>query len=149
MPRIVPPAWMRGPSVSSAATSVASMKKPTVAARCSSAIARRQAVGTVQGSEWLGADGFDAQLDLHYAIRDCGGSTVSCYSEIDPEAAVFVPKGQLNGIFSPTDCCPALRETLDKLNLGFAYLDAPEFGQAMARDHAYFKQLVAKVGIKP
>jgi len=44
---------------------------------------------------------------------------------------------------------PALRETLDKLNLGFAYLDAPEFGQAMARDHAYFKQLVAKVGIKP
>jgi len=44
---------------------------------------------------------------------------------------------------------PALRETLDKLILGFAYLDAPEFGQAMARDHAYFKQLVAKVGIKP
>jgi len=43
---------------------------------------------------------------------------------------------------------PALRETLDKLNLGFAYLDAPEFGQAMARDHAYFKNLVAKVGIK-
>lgn len=44
---------------------------------------------------------------------------------------------------------PALRETLDKLNLGFAYLDAPEFGKAMAADHAYFKQLVAKVGIKP
>lgn len=44
---------------------------------------------------------------------------------------------------------PAMRETLEKLNLGFAYLDAPEFGQAMQRDHAYFKALVAKVGIKP
>jgi len=43
---------------------------------------------------------------------------------------------------------PALRESLEKLNLGFAYLDAPEFGQAMARDHDYFKTLVAKLGIK-
>lgn len=43
---------------------------------------------------------------------------------------------------------PALRESLEKLNLGFAYLDAPEFGQAMARDHEYFKALVAKLGIK-
>lgn len=43
---------------------------------------------------------------------------------------------------------PALRETLEKLNLGFAYLDAADFGQAMARDHEYFKQLVQKLGIK-
>lgn len=43
---------------------------------------------------------------------------------------------------------PAMREALEKLNLGFSYLDAPEFGQAMASDHAYFKQLVEKVGIK-
>jgi tripartite-type tricarboxylate transporter receptor subunit TctC len=43
---------------------------------------------------------------------------------------------------------PAMRETLEKLNLGFAYLDAPEFGQAMQRDHEYFKQLVQKLGIK-
>ena len=43
---------------------------------------------------------------------------------------------------------PALRETLEKLNLGFAYLDAAEFGQAMQRDHEYFKQLVQKLGIK-
>ena len=43
---------------------------------------------------------------------------------------------------------PAMREVLEKLNLGFSYLDAAEFGQAMARDHAYFKQLVEKVGIK-
>ncbi|RZL64706.1 MAG: tripartite tricarboxylate transporter substrate binding protein [Variovorax sp.] len=44
---------------------------------------------------------------------------------------------------------PAMREVLEKLNLGFSYLDAAEFGQAMERDHAYFKQLVEKVGIKP
>jgi len=43
---------------------------------------------------------------------------------------------------------PAMRETLEKLNLGFAYLDAAEFGQAMQRDHEYFKQLVQKLGIK-
>ena len=76
------------------------------------ALAQRQAIGTVQGSEWLGANGFDAQLSTHGAIRGCAGATASCYAEIDPDAAVFVPKGQLNGIFSPDDCCPALRETL-------------------------------------
>lgn len=43
---------------------------------------------------------------------------------------------------------PAMRESLEKLNLGFAYLDAAEFGQAMQRDHEYFKQLVQKLGIK-
>lgn len=43
---------------------------------------------------------------------------------------------------------PALREALERLNLGFSYLDAAEFGQAMARDHTYFKQLVDKLGIK-
>jgi tripartite-type tricarboxylate transporter receptor subunit TctC len=43
---------------------------------------------------------------------------------------------------------PVLREQLEKLNLGFAYLDAEAFGQAMQRDHEYFKQLVQKLGIK-
>ena len=43
---------------------------------------------------------------------------------------------------------PALPEALEKLNLGFSYLDAPEFGKAMQRDHDYFKQLVQKLGIR-
>ncbi|MEJ8855159.1 tripartite tricarboxylate transporter substrate binding protein [Variovorax robiniae] len=43
---------------------------------------------------------------------------------------------------------PGMRESMDKLNLGFSYLDADAFGKAMERDHAYFKQLVEKVGIK-
>ena len=76
------------------------------------ALAERQAIGTVQGSEWLGPAGFDAQLSTHSAIRDCAGSTAACYASIDTGAVIFVPKGQLNGIFSPQDCCPALRSTL-------------------------------------
>lgn len=43
---------------------------------------------------------------------------------------------------------PVLREQLDKLNLGFSYLDAPEFAQAMQRDNEYFKALVQKLAIK-
>nr|WP_259651779.1 tripartite tricarboxylate transporter substrate binding protein [Variovorax sp. UMC13] len=43
---------------------------------------------------------------------------------------------------------PAMREALEKLNLGFSYLDAAEFGQSMERDHLYFKELVQKVGIR-
>ncbi|MDM0011811.1 tripartite tricarboxylate transporter substrate binding protein [Variovorax sp. J22P168] len=43
---------------------------------------------------------------------------------------------------------PQFREQLEKLNLGFAYLDADDFGKAMQRDHDYFKQLVQKLGIK-
>ena len=44
---------------------------------------------------------------------------------------------------------PAMREALDKLNLGFAYLDADAFGQAMQRDNAYFQQLVPKLKLQP
>ena len=43
---------------------------------------------------------------------------------------------------------PALPEALEKLNLGFSYLDAPEFGAAMKRDHEFFKELVPKLGIR-
>ena len=76
------------------------------------AIGHRQSIGTVQGSEWLGSAGFDAQLHTHAVIRSCAGHTASCYSAIDGAAILFVPKGQLNGLFSPPDCCPALRSTL-------------------------------------
>jgi tripartite-type tricarboxylate transporter receptor subunit TctC len=43
---------------------------------------------------------------------------------------------------------PAFKEALNKLNLGYAYLDAPAFEQAMKRDHEYFGQLIQKNGIK-
>ncbi|MDD0814672.1 tripartite tricarboxylate transporter substrate binding protein [Curvibacter sp. HBC28] len=43
---------------------------------------------------------------------------------------------------------PAFRQSLDKLNLGFAYADADAFRAVMQRDHEGFKVLIAKLGIK-
>ncbi|CAG9172539.1 Bug family tripartite tricarboxylate transporter substrate binding protein [Cupriavidus pampae] len=44
---------------------------------------------------------------------------------------------------------PALREMMDKQNLGFAYADQDEFKNAIAKDDAYFKALIAKLGLNP
>lgn len=44
---------------------------------------------------------------------------------------------------------PALREMMDMQNLGFAYADQDEFRAAIARDDAYFKALIAKLGLNP
>lgn len=43
---------------------------------------------------------------------------------------------------------PALREAMDKLNLGYSYADDAAFRAAMARDNTYFKALMAKLNIK-
>jgi tripartite-type tricarboxylate transporter receptor subunit TctC len=43
---------------------------------------------------------------------------------------------------------PVLREAMEKQNLGFAWGDEAQFRAAMARDNAYFKQLMAKLNIK-
>jgi hypothetical protein len=88
------------------------------------AIAERHSVGTVQGSEWLGADAFEGQVRRHVQIRSCAGSTAECYAALDPAAVIYVPKGQLNGLFSPGDCCPALRSTLEDSGYSIVY-DGP------------------------
>jgi hypothetical protein len=88
------------------------------------AIAGRHSIGTVQGSEWLGVEGFEQRLAIHEAIRDCAGSTAACYAEIDADAILFIPKGQLGGPFSPGDCCPALRETAEAAGYRIVY-DGP------------------------
>jgi hypothetical protein len=88
------------------------------------ALGQRHSIGTVQGSEWLGVEGFEERLAIHEAIRDCAGSTVACYAEIDAEAILFIPKGQLGGPFSPGDCCPALRETAEAAGYRIVY-DGP------------------------
>ena len=88
------------------------------------AIAERRSIGTVQGSEWLGSDGFDAQLEVHESILGCAGSTAVCYRSLAPDAVLFIPKGRLGGLFSPSDCCPALRETLGSLGYTVIY-DGP------------------------
>ena len=43
---------------------------------------------------------------------------------------------------------PSFRESLDKLNLGYAYADADAFRAVMQRDHESFRVLIAKLGIK-
>lgn len=43
---------------------------------------------------------------------------------------------------------PDFKKGLDEMNLGFAYLDAPDFAQAIQRDHEYFGHLIQKNQIK-
>jgi hypothetical protein len=81
------------------------------------AIAMRHSAATVQGSEWLGVEGFEAQLRRHGAVLTCTRSTDRCMaawaaSAGFPDAWIFIPKGQLDGPLSASDCCPALRETV-------------------------------------
>ena len=94
------------------------------------ALADVHSVGTVQGSEWLGRERFDAQLAMNAAIVSCAGSTAGCYRDIAPSAVLFVPKGQLAGPYSPSDCCPALRATLADAGYDVIY-DGP--GATIAR----------------
>ena len=44
---------------------------------------------------------------------------------------------------------PVMREVMDKLNLGYAYADGATFKAQMVRDNETFRQLVAKLGLKP
>lgn len=81
------------------------------------AIAERQSVATVQGSEWLGTEGFTSQRRRHIAVLTCTPLTDRCMAEWSAgeglsDAWLFIPKGQLNGPLSAQDCCPALRETV-------------------------------------
>ena len=43
---------------------------------------------------------------------------------------------------------PSFKESLDKMNLGFAYADADAFRVVMQKDSDMFKQLIAKLGLK-
>ena len=88
------------------------------------AIAGRYSLGTVQGSEWLGPDGYRRQLANHVEIRACAAAAASCYRSILDGASLFIPKGELAGPFSRADCCAALRETLATLGYAVIY-DGP------------------------
>ena len=43
---------------------------------------------------------------------------------------------------------PVIKESLDRLSMGFAYADAETFRAEMKRDNDVFKALVTKLGIK-
>jgi hypothetical protein len=103
------------------------------------AVAGRQSVATVQGSEWLGRDSFQAQRDRHREVLHCTPRTDQCMAEWAASAGLadawlFVPKGQMNGPLSPGDCCPALRQTVqDSTNYEVVY-DGPGATIARPRD---------------
>ncbi|MBA2964393.1 MULTISPECIES: tripartite tricarboxylate transporter substrate binding protein [Ramlibacter] len=42
----------------------------------------------------------------------------------------------------------SLREALDKQNMGYAYADGPAFAAVMAKDHAFYRALIQKLGLK-
>ncbi|HSV81079.1 MAG TPA: tripartite tricarboxylate transporter substrate binding protein [Ramlibacter sp.] len=42
----------------------------------------------------------------------------------------------------------SLRDALDKQNMGYAYAEGDAFGAVMARDHAFYRTLIQKLGLK-
>ena len=67
----------------------------------------RHSIGTVQGSGVARARGLPTRsCERHVDIRACAGATAACYADIDPTALIYVPKGQLNGLFSPDGLLP-------------------------------------------
>lgn len=43
---------------------------------------------------------------------------------------------------------PSIREALEKQNMGYAYAEGEAYGAVMARDHAYYRSLIQKLGLK-
>lgn len=43
---------------------------------------------------------------------------------------------------------PSIREALEKQNMGYAYAEGDAYGAVMARDHAYYRALIQKLGLK-
>jgi hypothetical protein len=80
-------------------------------------VAERRSVATVQGSEWKGFPAYLHRLAMDRQLQDCAVRTAACLDDWlkgwDLQGIYFfLPKGQLYGPTSPSDCCPALRETL-------------------------------------
>ncbi len=75
-----------------------------------------QSVATVQGSEWLGQDAFEAQVIAYRALQACvSPASVSCIDDWLaewPADYLYLPSGRLHGPNSPTDCCADLRAAL-------------------------------------
>jgi tripartite-type tricarboxylate transporter receptor subunit TctC len=68
---------------------------------------------------------------------------------------IAAPKGtppevvaKLKDVAAKTMNEPVLKDTMDKQNMGAAWADDVQFRAAMARDNAYFKQLMTKLNIK-
>jgi hypothetical protein len=80
------------------------------------AIAHRHSVATAQGYEWTSQ--FSDKRAAHLTLQSfCAHRLADCilsWEQVFDEQAdyVYVPKGQLAGLASPSDCCPAIRESI-------------------------------------
>jgi hypothetical protein len=81
------------------------------------ALTSRISETTPQGVEWLGAEKWRDVSNDNVALQKCASDTADCL--ITWAAArghapdyVFLPKGQLLGPLSPSDCCTTLRKSL-------------------------------------
>ena len=75
------------------------------------ALAGRQSVGTVQGSEWLGAEGYAASSNGSGDSRLRGRDSVLLPRRRRGRELLCSQRSPRRPI-SPEDCCPALRESL-------------------------------------
>jgi len=56
---------------------------------------------------------------------------------------------RLRDITAKTAAEPLMHEVMDKQNLGYVYTDGAVFKDTLAKDNAYFKELITKLNLKP
>jgi hypothetical protein len=81
------------------------------------ALTSRVSEATPQGTEWLASGTWLSTYKDNMALQGCASQTAACLLNWASERGsapgyVFLPKGQLLGIGSPSDCCSSLRESL-------------------------------------
>jgi hypothetical protein len=77
----------------------------------------RTVVTTPQGAEWLGRPEFNERRAMHDAARACHRSTSHCLADALARGQldathVVIPRGSVGGPRAPSECCPALLETI-------------------------------------
>jgi hypothetical protein len=72
----------------------------------------RVSVATVQGTEWLPGDVFDARVGAYYEAFDCGFSTSSCLQEWFEESRLFFTHVYFRKWDGDGRCCNTLVESL-------------------------------------
>jgi hypothetical protein len=102
-------------------------------------LAGRPSVATVQGYEWAGASAWQTQLELFEALQAHATDTAASVEAWGTENRVaydyvYVPKGQVGGVTSVSDCCTALRQTLRESSSFEIVYDGP--GATIARRRA-------------
>ena len=75
-------------------------------------LAGRVSAATVQGAEWLGPGAYHEHQVVYQTLQQCatkGAACVAAFLSLWPADYVYIPKGHLQGPYSPEDCCTAAR----------------------------------------